>query len=221
MDSNSRTNRYEKKRKGTRLINLLAVAGSVLVVAMIAIFLFGGGDQEDTAKGSQKAEASVPSEEVKKESSTETSDSQDESEDTSDELVVEEGTGDSASETNEDDAITVIENTDKENVQSIIKKEWEPVPTEQELNGEHRITYESDSQDWKEMLTAIRQATGLTEANMVTDWIGNGGGPNKAIATVYNSENPDEIYRVYLEWIDQTGFQVQKMEVLKELPENY
>lgn len=69
------------------------------------------------------------------------------------------------------------------------------------------------------MLQAIRQVTGLTESNMITDYIGNGGSPNKAIATVYNRDNQNEIYRVYIEWLDGTGYQVQKLEELNQLPE--
>ncbi|RWZ59996.1 DUF1510 family protein [Halobacillus fulvus] len=212
----SRSDRFEKKRKGTKLLTWLVGGVSLLFVALIALFIFGGDDQESTAKQSEQETEDVQQEEN-------TSDQeQPEEEEESKELVVKENEEQKQSEDDESEKsdTLVVESSDDENVVRVLKKDWEPVQTEQDTNGNHSITYDKGSQDWQEMLQAIYNATGLTPGNMITQWIGNNGGPNKAVATVYNKENQNEIYRVYIEWIDQTGYQVQQIEELKSLPQS-
>lgn len=233
QNPNSRSNRFEKKRKGTMLFTWLVGAGSLLIIVLIGLFIFGGDDTESIAKDTETVEDTnngdnsdaTQNDDHADEESNENSDNSN-----SNDLVVTEENKQESNEKNKkddsetssegkDDSVIIIESSDNENVKRIVKKDWDPVQTQQDISGEHRITYDKASQDWAEMLTAIRQVTGLTEQNMITKWIGNGGGPNKAVATVYNSENKNEVYRVHLQWLEGTGFQVQKVEELINIPE--
>ncbi|MCA0969994.1 YrrS family protein [Halobacillus litoralis] len=236
----SRSNRFEKKRKSTKLMTFLLGAGSLLLVAFIALFIFGGNGEDTTAKEPEpKEEQMVSDEEKVDEKSTEDAsdpegdagvdESKDQSEDsesnegnetqtTTDEEELEVEEEEQSSDDSTEEGLTVEEASDDENVKRVIKKNWEPVKTTQDIEGEHRVVYDTESQDWKEMETAIRRATGLTDENMITQYIGNGGSPNKAIATVYNRNDAKEIYRVNVQWIEDTGYQVKQIEELKNLP---
>ncbi|WP_176140654.1 YrrS family protein [Halobacillus salinus] len=225
-NQNSRSNRFEKKRKSTKLITLVLSVASVLVISVIAMLIFGGNGENTTAKeaGAQKEIKLKEDENTSSDDeSSGTSESTEEAESTSDEdketVTDEKEQEEKKEEESSEEELTVEEKSDDENVKRIIKKDWEPVETKQELEGDHRVVYDKGSQDWAEMLQAIRQVTGLTESNMITNYIGNGGSPNKAVATVYNRNNQNEIYRVYIEWLDGTGYQVQKMEELNQLPD--
>ncbi|SFF53016.1 Protein of unknown function [Halobacillus alkaliphilus] len=115
----------------------------------------------------------------------------------------------------EEENDVVIEESDKENVAKIVKKDWEPVPTEMNTSGNHNISYNKDSQDWNELIKAVSKATGLSEDNMITWWVGNGGSPQKAEATVSNKEKTEH-YRVFIQWVDGEGYKPVKLEVLEE-----
>lgn len=229
----SRSNRFEKKRKSTKLMTVLMSVASVLIIGFIGLFIFGGNGDDTTAKqpdetqeeaevkeGDSSDENQSTSDQQSKEESDAENESTPENEPSDDEkdetTANTEETDDGAS---SEEGLIVEESSSDENVKRSIKKDWKPVETKQDIEGEHRVVYDTESQDWAEMLQAVRQATGLTEANMVTDYIGNGGSPNKAVATVYNRNNNNEIYRVYLKWIEGKGYQAQKMEELKQLPE--
>ena len=104
-----------------------------------------------------------------------------------------------------------IESTD-DNVIEAYTGKWQPNGTIQE--GPHTTNYDDGSQDRIEIKQAVMSATGLGE-DLTEHWIGNGG-DQKVIATVANPGNT-EIYRVYLSWIDQEGWQVTQIERLKEV----
>ncbi|EKN68639.1 YrrS family protein [Schinkia azotoformans] len=90
-----------------------------------------------------------------------------------------------------------------------IKKDWEPVGTEQE--GEHVTDFTKGSQDWEEMTQAVSSATGLSNDNMIVWWMGNGGASNKAISTV-STKDKGTYYRVQLEWVNGSGWKPVKVE---------
>lgn len=220
----SRSNRYEKKRKGTKLMTWLMGAAGLMVIAFVALFIFGGNETDGTAKQPEPSESVSVDDGEEKEKTDRNSDDSETDENASEQSTDEQDSQVSGEEEKEESSsqkeLTVIESSDDENVKrAITDKNWKPLPTEQTIEGEHRITYDTESQDWIEMEQVVRDVTGLTENNMITQYIGNGGTPNKAIATVYNKNNKSEVYRVYLEWIEDTGFQAQKMEELKQVPQ--
>jgi|GEM_PF-604146 len=240
----SRAHRFEKKRKSTILMNWLVGAGSALLIVFIALMAFGGDDQPSNAKGSDEEKAVLNSESDQEENTEQDKNNDSSTNDQTNKQDSEQGESDgsdSNSSSNSDDEDnasneessnddessdeeqnkdaseedTVIEESDQENVAKIVKKDWEPVPTEMNTNGNHTISYDKNSQDWNELINAVSKATGLSKDNMITWWIGNGGSPQKAEATVSNKEKTEH-YRVFIHWIDGEGYKPVKLEVLEE-----
>ncbi len=89
---------------------------------------------------------------------------------------------------------------------------WAPLGTEQV--GPHTTTFTNGSRDRIEIKEAVVQVTELDPDDMV-EWRVENGGDQKVIATVSDS-NESEIYRVYLSWVDEQGWQVTKVETLEK-----
>lgn len=202
-DNHSRLNKYEKRRKNTRAISVFIILGVILVLLLIALMTFGGNDKE-TEQSEQKDPNKNDSELVIQESDEEENENEkNESEDTSE---------DDDTDTEEDLEKESAEPSD-ENVSEAYTADWEPIGTEQE--GEHTTQFKKESQDWKEMEQAASVATEIDEGDMTTWRIENGGAPDKTVATVSDG-NETEVYRVYLTWINDEGWQPTKVEILKE-----
>nr|WP_246187543.1 YrrS family protein [Ornithinibacillus caprae] len=186
---------------------------------MLGIWVFGGNDDEAT-DGSSTDPDETDGIELEEDTDDEEDDNEDLNDSVEDGTVTEEAET-TDEETNEEDNNSSEENietqpaesvSDDDNVIEAYTANWQPVGTEQE--GPHTTQFDPDSQDWKEMLMAIRLATGLSEDDMITLWLGNGG-DQKAIGTVSNSSHT-EFYRVYISWVDNEGWQPTLVEVLKE-----
>ncbi|WP_330948627.1 YrrS family protein [Virgibacillus sp. MG-45] len=205
----SRVNKYEKRRKNTKSISILMSTGAILVVVLIGIWLFGGGEDEAEKNSEENKSADIK---ITDEEQT----NKDESE--SEQANTDQSDGDNETdETSEQNAAN--QNVEKEQVEpsddNVIEAyvaDWEPIGTEQE--GPHTTVFETDSLDWKEMEKAASIATEISEEEMHTIWIENGG-DQKAIATVSDATN-SQFYRVYISWVDGQGWQPTKVEVLKE-----
>ena|SRR5699024_2784759 len=103
-----------------------------------------------------------------------------------------------------------IESSDS-NVIKAYEGDWDPIGTKQE--GPHTTTYDDGSDDRIEIREAVLMVTDLKEDNLEEQWIGRGG-EQKVIATVSNKDLT-EIYRVYLDWVDEEGWQPTKYEELE------
>src|SRR5699024_2022834 len=89
---------------------------------------------------------------------------------------------------------------------------WSPIGTVQE--GSHTTNYSDGSDDRIEIKRAVSTVTGIKEDEMIENWVGNDG-EQKVVSTVSN-KNTDEVYNVYLSWINNEGWQVTKVERIKE-----
>ncbi|UOQ93818.1 YrrS family protein [Halobacillus shinanisalinarum] len=218
--SNSRSNRFEKRRKGTKLITWLAGAGALLLVAFIALFIFGGsggqtasepssGEQQSNKDSSQEELNVITDEQTDQESDSSGKSSDKEKQDKQAKEDKE------AEKAKEKDA--VVEESDKENVERVVKKDWEPVQTEQETDGNHTVTYEKSSQDWQEILQAASKATSIDTGNMIAWRVENGGGAQKVEATV-SDKAQQQTYRVYIHWTEGAGYKPIKVEELASNP---
>ncbi|WP_082235250.1 DUF1510 family protein [Halobacillus massiliensis] len=98
------------------------------------------------------------------------------------------------------------------NVAKVITKDWEPVPTKQEKYS--GVTFEKGTQDWKEMTEAISKGAGLAESDMILWWV-SGNGVNSVEATVTNKAQTEN-FRVYVSWVEGTGYKPAKVEILHE-----
>lgn len=216
IDNQSRSNKFEKRRKNTKKISILMIIASILIVILLAIWLFGGKEKDtstpdtDTPESESMAIEGNPNSDNQDENSSEVNE---EAEDLPNENF--ENDIDEDLEINENGDIEVeIEQVDPsdDDVIEAYTGDWPPVGTEQE--GAHTTNYNDGSQDRIEIKQAIMSVTGLSE-DLIEHWIGNGG-DQKVIATVANQENL-EFYRIYLSWIDNQGWQVTKVERLKEI----
>ncbi|MCD8501437.1 MAG: YrrS family protein [Bacillaceae bacterium] len=94
--------------------------------------------------------------------------------------------------------------------------EWQPIGTVQE--EPFTAIYDKDHINWAEMEEAFRYATGLSEDEMITWRIRNGGDHQSAIGTVSNHANKNKPYKVRIEWVTNKGWMPVEVEVLEENP---
>ncbi len=213
----SRLNKFEKRRKNTKKISLLMIIAGVLILILLAIWIFGGKDKDAS-----------PNDDLENIEIEENLNSADQEEN---KVVDDEEAGNQSREDSGnsivDENIEINENLDGEegieveteqvepsddNVIEAYTGNWQPIGTIQE--GPHTTNFENGSQDRIEIKQAVMSATGLGE-DLIEHWVGNGG-DQKVISTVASQGNI-EIYRVYLSWIDQEGWQVTKVERLNEV----
>ncbi|WP_102345475.1 YrrS family protein [Bacillus sp. Marseille-P3661] len=116
-------------------------------------------------------------------------------------------------ETEHDNNINTQDFQDEENVIQVIEEDWETTATTQE--GPHVTDFTKGSQDWEEMMSAITTATGLSKDSMIVWWLGNGGGPDKAVSTI-STKDQQSYYRVQLEWVQNKGWKPVSVEELAE-----
>lgn len=212
--NNSRLNKFEKRRKNTKSISVLLIIGGILIIILAGIWLFGGGNDEENADQPDEASEDIV---INEDNNTEDDSNADNENSDADSGNTEETEDDSNNdqnsdeENNEDVETEEVEPSD-ENVSKAYTGNWEPIGTEQE--GPHTTTYEEGTADRRELKQAASLATGIAENDMIEWWYENGG-DQKVIATVSNNAQT-EIYRVYLSWIDDEGWQPTKVEELIE-----
>ena len=218
----SRSSRFEKKRRSTKWLTLLVGAGSVFMVLFISLWVFG--DNEQTGKAQDSEEVEAEDHQKKEETQDKESDSKaaDEKEKSTKEEQEEQSEKHQVSIEDfeelkpiEDEKGLKIEESENPNVERVITKDWPVIPTEMESNAEHSITYQSGSQDYRELQQAIRSAVGLSEDNIIYWTVENRGGPQKAISVV-SDKNKTGYLRVHVDWIDGQGYKPVKLEVLNE-----
>lgn len=225
FDRYTRVNKFEKRRKNTKLMSILIIAGSFLIILLIGLWIFGpdedpeqpnniASSNDDTTESDEQAE-----EENIDEAATETGQDSADSEESSSQN--EEGESDGSESETDDKNENMQDPGEKEQVDPAANddvvveaytKEWQPIGTEQE--GPHSVVYEDGSQDRMEMEKALQYATGLSEDNIITWWLQRNG-DQKVIGTV-SDKAETQTYRVYISWVDNQGWQPTLVEVLSE-----
>ena len=183
------------------------MVAALVVVVLIIMSLFSGGDepQESTTESSSMiVKDSAESTQSDSQSSESNSESESSESESSESEESEESKSESV-ETNE------TEPTD-ENVTEAYTGDWDPIATEQQ--GEHTTDFNNGSQDRAEIKKAAAVATGLSESDMIEWWVENGGAEQE-VATVSDSSQT-KTYRVYLNCVDDQGWQPTKVEELKQ-----
>lgn len=217
LNNKTRINKFEKRRKNTKMMSILIVIGSVLLVVLLALWLFGGKDKdknpaetngnapnnEDNIGEDNQLEITENDNDLTENNTNSTNDQVGELDDNNSEENI-----DSSDNEEEQDVETKEEEPSDGNVSKAYTGNWQPIGTEQ--TGPHTTNYDKGTTDRNEMEQAVRMATGLDD--MITWWLANGG-DQKVIATV-SDPNENEIYRVYLSWIDDEGWQPTKIEEL-------
>ncbi|MDQ0183631.1 DUF1510 family protein [Cytobacillus kochii] len=220
------SSRYDKrsKRKKTNIILNGLIGVVILLIIVVGTIIFSGGKDEDQPADSA-ANEEVNNEETSKENSS------DEKDDATNEGSQE---GNSEEEENNDNEENKDEESnEEENNEEKVKEEeivteggssadvnrtvenpaWQPVGTVQDDHP--TAVYDQSHVDWDEMLRAITYATGLDRSAMTVYFLGNDG-VNRSVGTVA-SPNKDEMYRVYIEWVDGKGWKPTKVEELNSI----
>jgi cytoskeletal protein RodZ len=215
FDKLSRLNKFEKRRKNTKYISVLLVTASVLLISLLGIWIFGGGNDDKAADSNNPSSDHAANQEENFVTITE---DEDENSEETENTAGSESNGEGEEEeeeSNSSDGEVEIEEAEPsdENVIEAYTGNWQPVGTEQE--GPHTTDFTRNSQDWIEIHEAVFYATGLSEEDVTTHWVGNDG-EQKVVATVSTSDHA-EIYRVFLTFIEDEGWQPTKVEVLEEV----
>lgn len=122
-----------------------------------------------------------------------------------------------------------IKTTTKENTIKIlpsnvdnVKKSWvnsEWTVTKTNQTGQHSINFEENSLDRNEMKKTF-STTLKIEETLIEEWWIDTTGESQIYAYLSNKETNDA-YKVYLKWINNKGWQTEKVEELYSLPNNY
>lgn len=203
------TNR-QRKRKRQNI--LLAVLVAILIVMVFVLFL-----NSKSNKVSESDQSKNLSEIVNGESESSNNDNDNEENDNGESNAEDNNTKKDIDEKKDNKTVKTSEiETEDENVEKAYIGDWKPIGTKQ--TGEHNTVFDEGSDDRLEIREALLQVTDIDESELIEYWIGNNG-PDKVIATV--ADHPHEnIFRVYLSWVDKEGWQVTKLEKLKEYNPN-
>ncbi|MFZ4451931.1 YrrS family protein [Salibacterium aidingense] len=212
-------NRYEmrKRKRMNRILNAsILVVGALIVFFAVQLFLPGSEEasEEENQDNIENEESEQTEEETAPEDNPQTDNQQETEQEDSPETNTE-------NEQNQDNDANEQNNQENDNSVSTPDPEegegnWEPIGTEQ--SGSFTHDFNRDSQNWAEMEAALRYATGLSEEEMETWQIENGGGPNKVTGTVSTSENADTPFQVTMEFIENEGWKPLKVERLDSNP---
>ncbi|MCB5235714.1 YrrS family protein [Niallia circulans] len=198
--------RYQQrsKRKKTNFILNGLIIVVILLIVFVSYSIFHTNDEKnaDKNKDSDTKTGQQASGDKETASSTTGSDNTDENTTTEEE------------EETEDGEVVTEGGSDSNVIKTIENSSWQPVGTTQ--TGEHVASY-SEGVDWNEQIKALSYATGLDSGNMTLWFLGNNNqDPHKSIGTV-SSKDKSEKYRVYIEWVDGSGWKPTKVEEIKDL----
>lgn len=213
----NKSSRYDKraKRKKTNIILNSLIGVVLLLIIVVSVIIFSGGNNNDVNNATENEQADKNKVE-QKDDQAEDANAKDEANENADEENAPESkdTEEENKENVEDEAIVTEGGSDSNVVRTIENPAWEPVGTTQ--TGEHpSAVYDSSSADWDEMLNAITYATGLDKSSMTVYFLGNNG-VNRSVGTVF-SPGKEQIYRVYIEWVDGQGWKPTKVEELSSI----
>ncbi|AQY51214.1 DUF1510 family protein [Listeria weihenstephanensis] len=185
----SRSEQNSKHKKTSITLNVLIVVMILAIIGVLwLVFFLTADDSKDQVETKPATTQTQKSDETKKD--------------------------DSKSEDTKKTEEQTTETSDDPNVSKVIKKDWKPVGTEQK--GDHVNSYEMDSQDWEEKVNAFSEATGIANGDMTIWYVGRGEEPaTQSIGTISTKTDPDKAFRVYITWVDGSGWQPTKVEELK------
>jgi len=214
----SRVNKYKKRRSVKRSIITLSLLGIILLFGLIITFINGNDaktakddakpievSKDDQEEGTQNTDLQEnDTEELGKENDNQKLETDEQERAETDEDIVDDKVD------NESVEVKVV-SSDDPNVIEAVEGNWHPIGTIQE--EPHDVTFNKQSTDWEEMVRAIESVVKLDD--MIIHWLGNGG-EQKAIGTVSSSDK-SEIYRVFISWIANEGWQPTRVEQLEKL----
>ena len=211
---NSRLNKNNRKKKTNTILNVLIGVVLLLIIIVVVNLVTGDKEEKDIAQEPKETESVSESSEVEEEESEDVELTTEEiaEEDEQNETANEENDSTTETGSSSDGSNEIIEESDDPNVEAVVvDPSWEPIGTAQV--GEHVSSYTKETVDWEEKVDALAYAANLDPSNMIVQFLGNGGSPQKSIGTV-TSKDGKEIYRISLEWVDGQGWKPTKKEKL-------
>jgi cytoskeletal protein RodZ len=196
MKRNERYATRSEKRKQNRFLNI-AIGLVILLIVVVVYNLFSGSDKETASTSSSETQQSQTNTVNKEDDNSSIEMESDKDDQKSDGQT--EGDSDNQSDSEGDQADSNADTPDGGGPEG----PWEPIGTSQ--SEPHQKTYDDQSQDWKEMVSALSYATGIPEDQMTIFWLGNGGGPDLSKGTVQSKVDKVK-YDVQLQWIPEKGW---------------
>ncbi|MDR7073598.1 YrrS family protein [Fictibacillus barbaricus] len=197
MKRNERYATRSEKRKQNRFLNI-AIGLVILLIVVVVYNLFSGSDEE-TASTSRSETQQSQTKTVNKEDDNSSIEMESDKDDQKSDETKTEGDSDNQSDSEGDQADSNADTPEGGGPEG----PWEPIGTSQ--SEPHQKTYDDQSQDWKEMVSALSYATGIPEDQMTIFWLGNGGGPDLSKGTVQSKVDKVK-YDVQLQWIPEKGW---------------
>lgn len=175
----------------------------LLLIIIVSVSIFSKDDPE-TKQQEQTVENKINTNDNGNEATKSAKQDQDTSEDNAS------NESENAAETEKEQDEPTITEGGGDNIQrTIVDPSWEPTGTTQ--SGPNA----NETVDWDERVKALAYAINVDESNM-TVWYLSRNGQEQAIGTVTAKDNPQQAYRVYLEWVDDEGWKPSKVEELIE-----
>lgn len=209
----SRSN-YRAKRKKTNYILNGLIGIVVLLIVVVAFSIFSGNDKtsakkdvQTTAEKTTSAKKTAPKIKEDTKADTEKTQTKNASSKNSDTVEANSENDSTASSTKDNQ-----KNSDQ--LQTVDSPDGSTTTTEQpSSSGQHVTSYDSNSQDWQEMLQTMSSATGIDQGNMTVWFLGSDkstqGG---SVGTISAKDNKGQKFRVYLQWVDGQGYKATRVE---------
>lgn len=84
-------------------------------------------------------------------------------------------------------------------------------------SGQHVTSYDSNSQDWQQMLQVMSSATGVDQGNMTVWFLGSDKSTTDgSVGTISAKDNKQQKFRVHLQWTDGQGWKATNVETLSQ-----
>ena len=226
----SRVNRKKMRNRSNQLLNIMIGLVVVLILVVGTYIIVGNNDdgKESVSEQEELEESGSPENESGNEKDeSEASDNSNEEVDTggdndssnqSSDSGGSDSIGEESSENEGTGTITTVPGDGEIVKETIIDPTWKPIGTVQ--TGDHESKYDENHVDWDEKKKALAYATGHPVEGMIFWRIGNAGGPQKSYGIV-STRDKSEMYRVYLEWVDEKGWKPVKMDILNTLDFDY
>lgn len=217
--SYSRYNRFEKKRRNTKWLSIFIILGLILIIIFFGVFVFSTPDEDDVALDPNTSETDQEEDLENSEDGNENDDVDqnpqdiEDERDAQDDLDDEQETNETPNEPERDIDVDPEKEeleSGEDNVLRSYRSNWDPIPTEQA--EPHEITWDQSTIDWEEKLKAAELATSVRVEDMKYLWV-SGDGP-QGVITTFSSPSLNEHYRVYIRWIENQGWQPQRVDEL-------
>jgi hypothetical protein len=211
FQGSSRAN-YRAKRKKTNLVlnGLIGIVLLLIVFVAYSIFL-SGNDKTAANKDGQTTAAKTTTEKksVNKTKNDTSSDAkntttQSSSKENNNQVVGDQANTAASSSTSKDNQ------TNSDQQQTVNGPDANT--TAPASSTQHVTSYDSNSQDWQQMLQTMSSAAGIDQGNMTVWFLGSDKGtPGGSVGTISAKDNKGQKFRVYLQW-DGQGYKATKVE---------